>query len=127
MAEIDYLVEIAKEWTVSCFASARSSQFMLAPHRFELTETGVRRRHVKPSSVEAESPLDAVVDVSHPTAWSHGTVVTLLVDSGPATSAVEQEVVEILAVDGEVVLAESAAVIRIPGLPPCLGAFGAPK
>ncbi|MBV9006981.1 MAG: hypothetical protein JO181_20100 [Solirubrobacterales bacterium] len=60
-----------------------------------------------------------------PTAWSHGTVVTLLVDSGSRTSAVEQEVVEILAVDGDLVLAEAAVVIRIPGLPPCLGAFGA--
>jgi len=125
IAEIDYLVEIAKDWTVSCFASAQSGEFTLPPHRFELTETGVRRRRVKPGSLEAVSPLDGLVDRADPTAWSHGTVVTLLVDSGSTTSAVEQEVVEILAVEGDAVLAEAAVVIRIPGLPPCLGAFGA--
>jgi len=125
IAEIHYLVELAKDWTVSCFASAQRSEFALAPHRFELTETGVRRRRVKPGSLEAVSPLDRLVDRPDPTAWSHGTIVTLLVDSGSRTSAVEQEVVEILAVDGDLVLAEAAVVIRIPGLPPCLGAFGA--
>ncbi|MBV9197697.1 MAG: hypothetical protein JO168_26475 [Solirubrobacterales bacterium] len=126
VAEMAYLVEMAKDWTVSCFASAQSSEFMLAPHRFEITEMGVRRRRVKPGSLEAVSPLDAVTDVSNPTAWSHGTVVTLLVDYGSRTSAVEQEVVEILALDGDFVLAEAAGVIRIEGLPPCLGAFRAP-
>jgi hypothetical protein len=126
IAEIEYLLEIAKDWTIGCFASAQNCEFTLAPHRFELTGTGVRRRSVKPGSLEALSPLDVVADPAHPTVWSHGTVVTLLVDSGSTTSAVEQEVVEILAVDGDLVLAQAAAVIRIPGLPPCLGAFGAP-
>lgn len=65
-----------------------------------------------------------MADLANPTVWSHGTVVTLLVDSGPTTTAIEQEMVEILAVDGDLVLADAAAVIRIPGLPPCLGAFG---
>ncbi len=126
IAEIEYLVEIAKDWTVGRFASAQNSEFTLAPHRFELTGTGVRRHRVKPGSPEALCPLDVMADPGHPTVWSHGTVVTLLVDSGSKTSAVEQEVVEILAVDGDLVLAQAAAVIRIPGLPPCLGAFGAP-
>ena len=127
VAEIDYLVEIAKDWTVSSFACAQKSEFTLMPHRFELTATGVRRRRLKPGSLEAASPLDAITDVSNPTAWSHGTVVTMLVDLESTTAAVEQEVVEILAVDGEVVLAEAAAVVRIAGLPPCLGAFEAPR
>ena len=127
IAEIDYLVEIAKDWTVSSFACAQKSGFTLTPHRFELTGTCVRRSRLKPGSLEAASPLDAVPEVSHPTAWSHGTVVTVLADLESTTVAVEQEVVEVLAVDGDVVLAEAAAVVRIPGLPPCLGAFEAPR
>jgi hypothetical protein len=126
IAEIEYLLEIAKDWTAGCFASAQDSEFALAPHRFELTGPGVRRRRLEPGSLEALSPLDVVADPAHPTVWSHGTVVTLLVDSGSTTSAVEQEVVEILAVDGDLVVAQAAAVIRIPGLPPCLGAFEPP-
>lgn len=124
IAEIEYLVEIAKDWTLGCFASAQSSEFALAPHRFELTGAGVQRRRVRPGSPEAASPLAVMADLANPTVWSHGTVVTLLVDSGPTTTAIEQEMVEILAVDGDLVLADAAAVIRIPGLPPCLGAFG---
>ncbi|MBV8990782.1 MAG: hypothetical protein JO372_19700 [Solirubrobacterales bacterium] len=54
-------------------------------------------------------------------------MVTVLADLESTTVAVEQEVVEVLAVDGDVVLAEAAAVVRIPGLPPCLGAFEAPR
>jgi hypothetical protein len=126
IAEIQYLVEIAKDWTLGCFAAAQSSEFALPAHRFEFAEAGVRRRRVRPGSLEAVSPLDALADPANPTAWSHSTVVTLLVDSGSTTAAVEQEVVEILAVDGDLVLAEAAVVIRIPGLPPCLGAFEAP-
>jgi hypothetical protein len=124
IAEIEYLVEIAKDWTVGCFASAQRSEFTLAPHRFELTAAGVQRRRVRPGSPEAVSPLAVTADLANPTVWSHGTVVTLLVDVGSTTTAIEQEVVEILAVDGDLVLADAAAVIRIPGLPPCLGAFG---
>jgi hypothetical protein len=47
----------------------------------------------------------------------------LLADSRSGTVEFEQEMVEILAMDGETVLAEAAAVIRIPGLAPCLGPF----
>lgn len=126
-AEASYLVEIAKDWAVSHFAAAERSDFTLAAHRFELDPTGVRRRRVKPGSLEAVSPLDAVGGPSKPTAWAHSTVITLLVDSDSTTTAVDQEVVEVLAVDGEVVLAQAAAVIRIPDLPPCLGGFRAPE
>ncbi len=124
IAEIEYLVEIAKDWTVGCFASAQRSEFTLAPHRFELTDTGVQRRRVRRESPEGVSPLAVMDDLTNPTVWSHTTVVTLLVDSECATTAIEQEMVEILAVDGGLVFADAAAVIRIPGLPPCLGAFG---
>jgi hypothetical protein len=125
IAEIEYLVEIAKDWTVSCFASAQSSDFTLALHGFELTGAGVQRHRVRPASPEVVSPLAVMADLAHPTVWSHGTVVTLLVDSGSTTAAIEQEVVETLAVDGDLVLADAAAVVvRIAGLPPCLGAFG---
>lgn len=125
-AEASYLVEIAKDWAVNSFASAERSDFTLATYRFDFYGSGVRRRRVKPGSLEAVSPLDAVAGLSKPTAWAHSTVATLLVDSDSTTTAVEQEVVEVLALDGEVVLAEAATVVRIPGLPPCLGAFGAP-
>jgi hypothetical protein len=53
--------------------------------------------------------------------------VTLLADSDTGTVEFEQEMVEILAMDGEMVLAEAAAVIRIAGLPPCLGPFHSPR
>ena len=35
----------------------------------------------------------------------------------------EQEIVEVLAVDGDELLAEAVLVARAPGLPPCLGGF----
>jgi hypothetical protein len=39
----------------------------------------------------------------------------------------EQEMVEILAMEDEAALVEAAAVIRIPGLAPCLGPFDCPS
>ncbi len=126
IAEIEYLLEIAKDWSAACFASAQGSDFTLAPHRFELTSTGARRCRLRRGSPEAVSPLAVMDDLTEATVWSHTTVVTLLVDfhSDSTTTAIEQEMVEVLAVDGELVLADAAAVIRIPGLPPCLGPFG---
>jgi hypothetical protein len=62
-----------------------------------------------------------VARVPSPTAWAHTTVVTLLADSETGPVAYGLEMVEILAMDGEAVLVEAAAVIRIPGLAPCLG------
>jgi hypothetical protein len=56
LAEIEYLVEIAKDWTVSRFASAQRSGFTLVPHRLELTETGVRRRRVKLGCLDRSTP-----------------------------------------------------------------------
>ena len=125
-ATIEYLVEVAKDWTLACFAAAQSSDFALAPHRFELNGAGVRQRALAPDSPEARSPFDAIWRAPTPTAWSHTTLVTLLIDSDTGTLEFEQEMVEILAMEGETVLSEAAAVIRIPGLSPCLGPFHCP-
>ncbi len=108
---IESLVETAKDWTLARFAAAESSEFVLPPHRFELRDAGVRRCALAPGSREAESPLDAVARVSTPTAWSHSTIVTLLADSETGTVAFEQEMVEVLAMEGEAVLVEAATVI----------------
>jgi hypothetical protein len=125
-ATIEYLVEVAKDWTVARFAAAQSSEFALIPHRFELSGASVCRRSLAPDSLEATSPLDAIRRAPTPTAWSHTTLVTLLADSETGTLEFDQEMVEILAMDGETVLSEAAAVIRIPGLSPCLGPFHCP-
>ena len=127
VATIEYLVEVAKDWTLARFAAAQSSAFVLGPHRFELRGAGVRRHALAPDSPEAASPLEAVRRARTPTAWSHSTVVTLLADCDTGTLEFEQEMIEILAMEGDTVLAEAAAVIRIPGLPPCLGPFPRPS
>lgn len=126
IAAVEYLVEVVKDWTLARFAAADSSEFVLRPHRFELGRAGVRRRVLALDSPEAASPFDAVQRAPTPTAWSHHTLVTLLADSDTGTVEFEQEMVEILAMEGETVQAEAAAVIRIPGLAPCLGPFRCP-
>jgi hypothetical protein len=126
IATIEYLVEAAKDWTLARFAAAEHSEFLLDPHRFELCGSRVRRHALPPDSPEAASPFDAIRRVPRPTVWSHSTLVTLLADCQTGTVEFEQEMVEILAMDGETVLAEAAVVIRIPGLAPCLGPFHCP-
>jgi hypothetical protein len=123
---VEYLVEVVKDWTLARFAAAQRSDFVLGPHRFELIGAGIRRHALAPGSPEAASPFDVVRRAPTPTAWSHSTLVTLLADSDTGTVEFEQEMVEILAMDGEMVLAEAAAVIRIAGLAPCLGPFHCP-
>jgi hypothetical protein len=120
---VEYLVEVAKEWTLARFAAAQSSEFVFGPQRFELRGADVCRHALAFDSPEAASPLEAVRRAPTPTAWSHSTFVTMLVDSDTGALEFEQEMVEILAMEGETVLAEAAAVIRIPGLAPCLGPF----
>ena len=126
IATIEYLLEVAKDWTIARFAAAEHSEFVLVPHRFELCGVRVRRHALPPDSREAASPFDAIARAPRPTVWSHSTLVTLLADSHAGTVEFEQEMVEILAMDGETVLAEAAAVIRISGLAPCLGPFHCP-
>jgi hypothetical protein len=126
LATAGYLLHVAKDWTVGCFATAQSSDFALVSHRFELGETGVQRHALPIGSLEAASPLEAVGHLPDATAWSHSASVTLLVDHAAGTTAIEQEMVEVLAVEDETVLAQAAAVIRIPGVGVCLGPFGAP-
>ena len=122
-ATLEYLAEIAKDWTLARFAAAQNSDFGLVAHRFELCGSHIRRYPLAIGSAEASSPLEVIQRVSKPTAWSHTTLVTLLVDSELETMDFEQEVVEILAVDDEDVIAQAAFVVRVPGCPPCLGPF----
>jgi hypothetical protein len=118
---LGYLTEVAKDWVTSSFAATQDSDFVLAPHRFELTGSTVRRRSL-PADCPAADPWANPVDGA--VAWAHSEKVTLLVDAGDETVAVEQEIIEILAVDGDDVLAEAASVVRITDLPPLLGRFG---
>jgi hypothetical protein len=120
---LEYVVEIAKDWTRARFAAAQTADFALPPQRFELLGAAVRRRPVSPTSLEGQSPFDAVPRAPHPTAWTHGTILTLLADSDAGTVQYDQEAVEILAMEGTDVLVECAFVVRIGGLPPCLGPF----
>jgi hypothetical protein len=126
-ATIEYLVEVAKDWTLARFAAADNSEFVLTPHRFELLGARVQRHPLAPDSHEATSPFDAIRRAPAPTVWTHSTNVTLLADSQTGTLEYEQEMIEILAMDNETVQAEAAAVIRIPGLAPCLGPFQDPR
>jgi hypothetical protein len=120
---LEYVVEIAKDWTTARFAEAHKADFALSPHRFELVGAAVRRRAVSPLSPEGQSPFDAVRRAEHPTVWAHGTVLTMLTDSESGTAQYDQEAVEILAMEGTEVLVECAFVVRVGGLPPCLGPF----
>jgi hypothetical protein len=118
---LGYLTEVAKDWVTSSFAAAEDSDFVLAPHRFELAGSTVRRLSLPAGSPEATDPWANPVDGA--VAWARSEKVTLLVDTGDETVAVEQEIIEILALDGDDVLAEAASVVRITDLPPCLGRF----
>ena len=126
IATVEYVVEVAKDWALARFAAAQSSEFVLRPNRFELSGAGVRRHALAPDSPEAASPFDVVRRAPTPTAWAHSMLVTLLADCDTGTVEFEQEMVEILAMEDEAVLVEAAAVIRIPGLAPCLGPFHCP-
>ena len=126
VATLEYVVEVAKDWTLASFAAAQSSEFVLMPHRFELCGTAVRRHAISPDSPEASFPLDVVRRVQRPTAWSHTAMATFLADTETGAEEFDQEVVEILAMDDDDVLAEAAFVIRISGLAPCLGPFSCP-
>jgi hypothetical protein len=123
LGTLEYVVEVAKDWVRAQFAAAQTADFRLAPYRFELFGAAIHQRAVSPASREGQSPFDAVRRVRHPTAWTHGTMLTLLADSPAGTAQYDQEAVEILAMEGTDVLVECAFVVRISGLPPCLGAF----
>ena len=120
---LEYVLEVAKDWTCARFAAAETADFVLQTHRFELVGGAVRRRSVPPASLEGQSPFDAVHQTRRPTAWAHGTILTVLADSETGTDQYDQEIVEILAMEGTDVLVECALVVRIAGLPPCLGPF----
>jgi hypothetical protein len=124
LGTLDYLSEVAKDWAEHQFAAAKRSDYALAPHRFELRGTRVRRRRIPPPSAEAESPLAfAETSITGPTAWCRADTTLVLSDTETGTIAYEQEIVEVLVVDGHDLLAEAAFVARMPGFPPCLGRF----
>ena len=56
IATVEYLIEVAKDWTLARFAAAETSEFVLGPHRFELAGAGVQRYALRPDSPEAASP-----------------------------------------------------------------------
>jgi len=70
LGTLDYLAEVAKDWAQHQFAAAKRSDFALAPHRFELRGTRVRRRRIPPGTPEAESPLAIATATTGPTAWA---------------------------------------------------------
>jgi hypothetical protein len=123
LGTLEYVVEVAKDWTTARFAEAHTADFALPPHRFELLGAAVHRRAVSPLSLEGQSPFDAVRRAECPTAWAHSTVLTMLADSESGTAQYDQEAVEILAMEGTDVLVECAFLIRVDGFPPCLGPF----
>jgi hypothetical protein len=120
---LEQVVELAKQWALAQFAAARTTGFALAPHRFELYGGAVRRHAIPPESREGQSPFDVVQRTNRPTVWAHSAVLTVLSDSDTGTDEHEEEVVEILAMDGSDAFADFAYVIRIAGFPPCLGRF----
>jgi hypothetical protein len=120
---LEYVIEVAKDWTLARFAAAQASDFALPPHRFELCGNTVQRHAIPPRSPEGRSPLDAVRRTQRPTAWIHSTVLTVLAGSETDPVQYEQEIVEVLALDDADVLADCAFVVRIEGFPPCLGPF----
>jgi hypothetical protein len=91
VAALDYLAEVAKDWVVSSFAAAESSDFTLMPHRFERDGFAVLRRPLSRPSREADNPLDCIRSTSTPTAWARSETLTILVDSTSASDAYEQE------------------------------------
>jgi hypothetical protein len=123
LASLEYVLEVAKDWTVARFADAQDSEFVLASHRFELHDHGVIHSMIATDSAEGRSPLDALDSVQQPTAWTHSTVVTVLYDTEEGPIAREQEAIEVLAMDDRDVLAEVAFIVRILDIPPCLGRF----
>jgi hypothetical protein len=125
-ATLEDVLQVDKCWTVARFAAAQGSEFLLAPQRFELWGTTVKRHAIAPNSLEASCPFGAIRWTGRPTAWSYSTVLTVLADSQLQTIEHEQEIVQILAIDDHDTLTEAAHVIRITGLPPCLGAFRSP-
>ena len=123
LGTLDYLAEVAKDWARYRFAAAKRSDFTLPPSRFDLYRNGVRRQRVQPDSPEAESPLAVADQMGQPSAWCRGDITMKLIDTDAGTTGYEQEIVEVLAVDGDEVLAQAALEARVPGLPPCLGRF----
>ncbi len=124
LTALDYLTAVAKDWASSRFAAAEDNEFTLTPHRFDFNGSTVRRCPVPPVSREAADPITFASGRRTPVAWARSDTVVLIVDCVDGESvAYQQEIVEIIALEDEDVIAEAAIVVRIPGAPPCLGSF----
>lgn len=124
LTALDYIAAVAKDWAANSFAGAEDTDFSLAPHRFDLDGSTVRRLTLPPTSEEAADPFTLAGSRREPTAWARCDTVTLIADCDDGESVVyRQEIVEVIAVEEDDIVAEAATVIRIPGLPPCLGRF----
>ena len=125
-ATLDDLAEVVKDWVVGTFATAHDPGFALRPQRFELDGPSVRRRRLPRRSREAGDPLASAGRPTDPVAWARCILVVLLADSPSGPIAYDQEIVEVLAAHGDEVQAQAAHVVRVDGLPPCIGRFWAP-
>ena len=106
------------------FAAAKDSEFTFTAQRFSMDGSTVRRRRVPRQSPEAADPLTFARKRQTPAAWARSDTVVLIIDCEDGESvAYQQEIVEIIGVEEDDVLAEAAMVVRIPSLPPCLGRF----
>ena len=123
LAALDYLAEVAKDWAVTSFAAAANDKFVLAPHRFEFDGSNVLRHRLPRRSREAADPLGFVGRPRNPMAWARSETATLFADSTSGSVAYQQEIVEIVGVEDDDLVAEAACVVRIRDLPPCLGRF----
>lgn len=123
LATLEYLAEVAKDWVVAAFAAAVDGDFVLAPHRFELDGATVLRSKVTRRSREAVDPLAVRSRSRRSTAWARSDTLTVLHDAPSGPVAYEQEIVEILVVVDDAVIAQAAHVVRTVDLPPCLGGF----
>lgn len=123
LSKLDYLAEVAKDWAASSFAAASDSDFALTAHRFEFDGPSVRRRRLPRDSPEAANPLAVAGRPAQPIAWARSDRATLYADSPFGSIDYEQEIVEVLGVQDDEVVAAAATVVRVPDLPPCLGCF----
>lgn len=126
LTALDYLAEVAKDWAINRFATAQNGEFSLAPVRFDLDGLSVRRHELVRDSREAADPITFAKDRREASAWARSDTVVLVADCEDGESVTyNQEIVEVIGLEGDDVLVEAAMVVRVQGFPPCLGSFWA--
>jgi hypothetical protein len=123
MSSINLVAEAAQEYATDCFASTADHDFRLSAAVFECCGGVIRR--VDYWSLPEEDVLHNECGADGYTAWvMNATVPAQMVDDDGDVHAFEHEVVEIFAIsDTGGLLIGEAAVVRVAGLPPCLGPF----